>query len=206
MLSLQPVVVDEGLSDSQELPVLGGLRVLETPGHTPGHLSFLVPAAGILFCGDSIIARGGGLQVSRGVNTWDETQALDSARKQVVLGANIIRPGHGVVVRGATGIIPQVQRWLPDGCPQWGGGGCHSPHLPPFCIPTRHPLQLYASEGEWRDSPQRCFSDAIPGQAEPHSGMFPCFLGGFVSRLLRSISSALMRRGRVSRGSITSST
>ena len=38
-----------------------------------------------------------------------------------------------------------------------------------------------------------------------HNGMLPCFLGGLVSRLLDSISSALIRRGRVSCGSITSS-
>ena len=38
-----------------------------------------------------------------------------------------------------------------------------------------------------------------------HSGMFPCFFRGFVSRLSFSISSAAMRRGRVSEGTITSS-
>ncbi len=34
-----PVQADELLSDGQILPVLGGLRVVETPGHTPGHIS-----------------------------------------------------------------------------------------------------------------------------------------------------------------------
>ena len=40
----------------------------------------------------------------------------------------------------------------------------------------------------------------------PQSGMFPCFFGGFASRLSTNMSSALTSRGRVSRGSITSST
>src|ERR1041385_558985 len=40
----------------------------------------------------------------------------------------------------------------------------------------------------------------------PYNGIFPCFFGGFLSRLVRSIRSASMSRGRVSRGSITSST
>ena len=40
---------------------------------------------------------------------------------------------------------------------------------------------------------------------EAHSGMFPCFLGGFVSRLVDSISRDWMIRGRVSSGWITSS-
>src|SRR4029453_8505718 len=38
-----------------------------------------------------------------------------------------------------------------------------------------------------------------------HSGMFPGFRAGTVSRLVESIRSALIRRGRVSAGSITSS-
>jgi hypothetical protein len=39
-----------------------------------------------------------------------------------------------------------------------------------------------------------------------YSGMLPCLRGGFESRLSRSMSSAEMRRGRLSRGSMTSST
>src|SRR5262245_51990822 len=39
-----------------------------------------------------------------------------------------------------------------------------------------------------------------------YSGRLPCFFGGFLSRFVRSVSSASMRRGRVSRGSMMSST
>ena len=39
-----------------------------------------------------------------------------------------------------------------------------------------------------------------------HSGMLPCFFGGFVSRLSASISRAAIRRGLVSDGRMTSST
>src|SRR5271165_4593076 len=39
-----------------------------------------------------------------------------------------------------------------------------------------------------------------------HSGMLPCFLGGFLSRLPSSISSAAIKRRRVSCGRITAST
>src|SRR5512141_2875627 len=46
---------------------------------------------------------------------------------------------------------------------------------------------------------------ALPAPLESYNGMQPCFLGGLLSRLLDSISSALINRGRVSRGSITSS-
>lgn len=42
------------LVDGQVLDVAGGLRILHTPGHTPGHISLLHPASGVLITGDSI--------------------------------------------------------------------------------------------------------------------------------------------------------
>ena len=39
-----PIQVDEFLTDGQVLTVLGGLQVVETPGHSPSHLSFDVPS------------------------------------------------------------------------------------------------------------------------------------------------------------------
>jgi hypothetical protein len=41
---------------------------------------------------------------------------------------------------------------------------------------------------------------------EHYSGMFPCFFGGLRSRFVRNVSSASISRGRVSRGSMMSST
>ena len=39
----QPVQIDERLQDGDELPVLGGMRIVHTPGHTPGHVSLYFP-------------------------------------------------------------------------------------------------------------------------------------------------------------------
>ena len=39
----------------------------------------------------------------------------------------------------------------------------------------------------------------------PYNGMFPCFLGGFLSTFVRSRLKALIKRGRVKRGSKMSS-
>jgi len=102
-----PVKVDESLADGQILPILGGLQVLETPGHTPGHLSFFAPSLGILFVGDSLVADENGLHGSRGSNTWDQAQARESVRKQAALGASIVCSGHGPVIRDAGGKFPQ---------------------------------------------------------------------------------------------------
>lgn len=46
--------VDSELHDGELLPVAGGLRVVHTPGHTPGHVSLLHEPTGILVTGDAI--------------------------------------------------------------------------------------------------------------------------------------------------------
>ena len=101
-----PATVDEVVSDGQVLPALGGLRVVETFGHTPGHLSYFSPSAGVLFVGDSLVSSSGTLRASRGMNTWDEARAIGSVRLQAALGARIVCPAHGPVVRDAQ--FPQV--------------------------------------------------------------------------------------------------
>jgi len=50
----EPVEVGEVLADGQVLDVAGGLRVVHTPGHTPGHVSLLHEASGVLITGDAI--------------------------------------------------------------------------------------------------------------------------------------------------------
>lgn len=104
----KPVPVDELVSDGHVFPVLGGLRVVETVGHTPGHISLFAPSVGILFAGDSIIVSGGRLRGSTGANTWDQSRANAAVRAQAALGAKIVCSGHGPVVREAAGKFPLV--------------------------------------------------------------------------------------------------
>jgi glyoxylase-like metal-dependent hydrolase (beta-lactamase superfamily II) len=98
-----PFQVHEMVAEGQ---ILGGLQVVETPGHTPGHISLFAPAAGVLFCGDSMVSDEKGLQGSRPGITWDEAKARESERKQAALGARIVCSGHGPVVMDATGKFP----------------------------------------------------------------------------------------------------
>ena len=102
------VQTDELLLDGKLLPVLGGLQVVETLGHTPGHISLFAPSAGILFCGDSIVSEENGLRGSSGANNWDQAKSDESVRKQAALGARILCSGHGAVVMDAAGKFPQV--------------------------------------------------------------------------------------------------
>jgi glyoxylase-like metal-dependent hydrolase (beta-lactamase superfamily II) len=101
-----PIQVDENLEEGQTLPILGGLRVVETSGHSPNHLSFFAPSVRVLFCGDSMRSDEDGLRVSKSRNNWDQGWAKASGRKQAGLGAQIVCPGHGPVVRDAGGRFP----------------------------------------------------------------------------------------------------
>ena len=108
MIRTAPAKVDEFLTDGQVLPVLGGLRVVETFGHTPGHISLFAPSVGVLFSGDSIVTGDGKLMPSRAGNTWNMEKALEAVRVQAALGAQIVCSGHGPVVKDAAGKFPQV--------------------------------------------------------------------------------------------------
>lgn len=103
----KPARVDQLLSDAEELSIAGGLRVVDTPGHTPGHISLYLPTSRVLFCGDSMEAgRDGQLRRTPSGRTWDEVRAKESVRVQQALGAEIVCPGHGPVVRPAAEKFP----------------------------------------------------------------------------------------------------
>jgi glyoxylase-like metal-dependent hydrolase (beta-lactamase superfamily II) len=108
MFQAAPATVDEIVSDGQVLPVLGGLRVIATMGHTPGHISLFAPSAGVLFVGDSLVSEGDRLRGSRGMNTWDQVKANEAVRRQAALGARIVCSGHGAVSMDAVGKFLQV--------------------------------------------------------------------------------------------------
>ena len=106
-VKVTPLQVDEILTEGQVLPVMGGLRVVETPGHTPGHISLFAPAAGILFCGDSMVTYDNNIDDEpRPAATWDQTIAQASIVRQSLLGAHIVCSGHGPVVTDAAGKFP----------------------------------------------------------------------------------------------------
>lgn len=86
---------------------VGSLRVVASPGHTPGHVAFLDTRDGALIAGDAF-ATLGGIAVAGTVRwmfplpamaTWDRATALASAR--VLLGQNpsLLAVGHGAALR-----------------------------------------------------------------------------------------------------------
>lgn len=103
------IEVDEIMKPGDRLPILGGLEVVATPGHTPGHVSFYAPEVGVLFAGDSLRTKKDEIKLGNiAMITWDEEKLLESFQKQAELKPKIVCPGHGPVVYEAGGKFPSL--------------------------------------------------------------------------------------------------
>ena len=92
--------VDIEVADGEELAIAGGIRALHTPGHTPGHLAFLLARdGGVLFAGDAA-ANVFRLGLPIGMFTADRQQAKESVRKLAALEFEVACFGHGRVLKG----------------------------------------------------------------------------------------------------------
>lgn len=76
---------------------IGNLQIIETPGHTPGHVSVLYDA--ILFAGDLVMSKGGRLRPSPRLMTWDNSQLRQSLSKLGAYSFDWVCPAHGGPVK-----------------------------------------------------------------------------------------------------------
>jgi glyoxylase-like metal-dependent hydrolase (beta-lactamase superfamily II) len=86
--------------------VVGSLEVIASPGHTPGHVSFLDRRDGTLLAGDAYSTLGGTATPAKAnlrfplvyFATWHRPTALESARALRALDPKRLAPGHGPIV------------------------------------------------------------------------------------------------------------
>ena len=90
--------MDERLEDGERLDPAGGIRVIFTPGHTPGHLSLYLENSKILISGDALTSQDGTLNGPNPVMTLDRQTAGESVRKLAELDVQTIVCYHGGVV------------------------------------------------------------------------------------------------------------
>ena len=77
--------------------VMGGLHVVSTPGHAPGHLAFWQPERKILFCGDVMMAMWPGrLTLPFRMVTVDMDENIRSLKKLAELDTQVLCMGHGI--------------------------------------------------------------------------------------------------------------
>lgn len=104
----RPLPGGASIIDADTLETTTGLSVIPTPGHTPGHVSFGLVDAGILFAGDAATSRRGNIALRLTPCDVDQAQARASFERLRVLNRRAIGFGHGEPIRWVAG------RELPD--------------------------------------------------------------------------------------------
>jgi glyoxylase-like metal-dependent hydrolase (beta-lactamase superfamily II) len=97
---------------------VGSLEVVATPGHTPGHVSFLDTRDRTLIAGDVYTSYGRAAVTNHfywrfplaAMATWDKAMDLESARTLRGLQPSILVVGHGPVVRDPAGAMDRALR------------------------------------------------------------------------------------------------
>lgn len=97
--STTPTPVEEELTDGQLLDVAGGVRVLHTPGHTPGHVSLLHEPSRVLVTGDSIWNMRGHMTWSVPMFCTDAEMAKETAHVLGELDYDVAAFTHGPEIR-----------------------------------------------------------------------------------------------------------
>ncbi len=94
-LGAMPSVIDIDLAEQQEVTFgKTTLKIIPTPGHTPGHVSIYEPTEGVLFTGDTLFKESiGRTDLPGGDYSWIMKSILESI---VPLGDHVtFFPGHG---------------------------------------------------------------------------------------------------------------
>jgi glyoxylase-like metal-dependent hydrolase (beta-lactamase superfamily II) len=100
----------KALTDGEEV---FGLQVVETPGHTAGHLAVYDADTGVLVAGDALTTTDG-LAGSNPQFTEDKAAAVASVRKLAALAPKTILVGHGgPVTDDATATLSKLASSLP---------------------------------------------------------------------------------------------
>lgn len=95
---VEPAPVDLQVSDGDVLPFCGGCKVVATPGHTLGHLSFYLPALDTMITGDAAMLESGQLALANPQFAEDLALAEQSFQRILDFNAKTVVCYHGGVL------------------------------------------------------------------------------------------------------------
>ena len=105
----------------QVADLLGGLRVLHTPGHTPGSVCYLLEREGLLFSGDTLFSDGERVSRSVPFPGYNRDDYIASLRSLAEMDFGILCGGHGApLLRGASRRLRELLDVRPEP-PTWRG-------------------------------------------------------------------------------------
>ena len=87
--------VDHELNGGEELPFHGGITVIPTPGHTPGHVCFYIKTLRLLVAGDALRVENGSLIGPSPVASYDVRRAVTSLKNLLPYAIDAILCYHG---------------------------------------------------------------------------------------------------------------
>jgi glyoxylase-like metal-dependent hydrolase (beta-lactamase superfamily II) len=99
----QSTQVDELLQDGARLELAGGVQIVFTPGHTPGHSCLYLERSKTLIAGDALTSSEGRLHGPNEGATPDMPTASHSVQKLAALDVQTIICYHGGVVQDDAG-------------------------------------------------------------------------------------------------------
>lgn len=93
------VAINETLTDGQELPYCGGITVIHTPGHTPGHICLYVKQYKLLIAGDTLCISEGKLCKQNEKSNDDSELNMKSIEKLMGYDIETVICYHGGIYR-----------------------------------------------------------------------------------------------------------
>jgi len=97
ILRFEPFKPDGTLKDGDNI---GKLKIIHTPGHTPGSICVFDTETGTLFSGDSLLSSKGELKPPSPSFSLNHREAIDSLEKIIGLNIENLCPGHGEPLLG----------------------------------------------------------------------------------------------------------
>lgn len=97
---LSAVHVDRTLADGEELPFCGGIEVIHTPGHTPGHICLYLKHQKVLISGDMLRGTGGMLLNVDPSTNLDTSLSMKSLKKLLEYDIDKVVCYHGGLFQG----------------------------------------------------------------------------------------------------------
>lgn len=93
--SIETVKVDECLKDKDSFPWCGGIEIISTPGHMPGHISIYIKESKTLIAGDALVVEDNKLCIANPQYTLDMVEAKNSIKKLLNYEIDTIICYHG---------------------------------------------------------------------------------------------------------------
>jgi glyoxylase-like metal-dependent hydrolase (beta-lactamase superfamily II) len=103
------------LADGDVLPMLGGLEVIHTPGHTPGSVCLYGARDRVLFVGDALQRRGGKIGFASALYSDDRRAAERAVKRLAELDVEVVVFSHYPPIHdGANEALRELAGRVPD--------------------------------------------------------------------------------------------